>query len=261
MKRAALADHEKLARELLAQGAAMVSEKPADALRAYARARGEAAAESTGVLLVRALGGKAELTGTVAEAEAKVGALLGELVLTIVEGDQQRVPESAALPAPIVFTAWLKGKRAVGLPMAVTIAGGGRAGAVTVGPDGKAEVRVESVGKFSKAEQPIQIALDWPGLLGVPASSVPAWIAAEPKVGITAVAFRKGVETTRVLVLIAEKVDGGSPVTDAPAASSIATSLRAAGFTEVQSGQALLARFGAERIAKMSDAQIREAAK
>src|SRR5438874_7100204 len=178
MKRAALADHEKLARELLAQGAAMVSEKPADALRAYARARGEAAAESTGVLLVRALGGKAELTGTAAEAEAKVGALLGELVLTIVEGDQQRVPESAALPAPIVFTAWLKGKRAVGLPMAVTIAGGGRAGAVTVGPDGKAEVRVESVGKFSK-EQPIQIALDWPGLLGVPASGVPAGIAAE----------------------------------------------------------------------------------
>src|SRR6059058_4995239 len=43
-QQAAVADHEKLARELLAQGAAVEREKPADALRAYARARGEAAA-------------------------------------------------------------------------------------------------------------------------------------------------------------------------------------------------------------------------
>ncbi|MGZ6142950.1 MAG: hypothetical protein ACXWLM_06410, partial [Myxococcales bacterium] len=50
-QQANVAGHEKLARELLAQGAAVETEKPAEALRAYARARSEAAAEGDGVAL------------------------------------------------------------------------------------------------------------------------------------------------------------------------------------------------------------------
>jgi len=252
-------EHEKLAKDLLAQGDAAAAQTPADALRSYARARTEAAAAQGGFLLARGLGGKAELTGTMAEAEGKVGALLEELTLTVAEGDRQRAVESKPLPQPIVFTAWLKGKKAVGLPMAVTVAGG-RANNVSVGPDGKGEVRVDDIGKFAKREQQIQIAVDWPGLLGVPADRVPAWISAQPNAGVTAVALKKGIETTRVLVLIYEKIDGGFPVTQPPLAAVLASSLQKAGF-DVQNGQALLDKFGAERISRMTDAQLREAAK
>jgi len=182
-----VADHEKQAKDLLAQGEAAEAERPAEALRSYARARTESAASIDGVLLVRALGGKADLSGIMAQAEGKVASLLGELTLSVVEGDQQRAAEGKPLPQPVVFTAWLKGKRAAGLPMSVAIPNGGRASNVTVGPDGKAEVRVDDIGKFAGSEQQIQIAVDWPGLLGVAAGKVPAWIAAG-KAGISAVA-------------------------------------------------------------------------
>jgi hypothetical protein len=253
-------DREKLAKDLLAQGAAAEGEKPADALRAYARARTEAAAAVNGGLLVRALGGKSELSGTMAQAESRVAALMGELTLSVVEGDQQRAAEGKPLPQPIVFTAWLKGKRAVGLPMAVTIANGGRASNVTVGPEGKAEVRVDDVGKFARNEQQIQIAVDWPGLLGVGADKVPAWIAASPTAGISAVALKKGVSTTRVLVLIYERVDGGAPVAEPPVAEKITNALKSQGF-DVQNGQGFLDKFGAERISKMGDAELRAASR
>lgn len=252
-------DHGKLAKDFLAQGDVAAQTAPADALRSYARARSEASVALEAALLARALGGKAEATGAAAEAEEKVGALLDELTLTVLEGDRQRVGEGKPLPQPIVFSAWLKGKKAVGLPMAVSIPGG-RAAGVVVGPDGRGEVRVEDIGKFAKREQPIGIALDWPALLGVPASAVPAWIGAQPTAGTTATAYKKGVETTRVLVLIHEKIDGGFPVGHHPLAAALTGSLKKAGF-DVQNGQALLTKYGAERISRMSNAQVREAAK
>lgn len=255
-----VASHEKLARDLLAQGAAVETEKPAEALRSYARARNEAAATIDGVLLVRALGGKIEPGDAMAQAESKVSALLGELTLSVVEGDQQRTADHKALPQPLVFTAWLKGQRAAGLPLAVTVANGGSVEHATVGPEGKAEVRIADAGTFAGTAQPIQIAVDWPALLGVAADKVPAWIAAGPRAGISAVALKKGVGSTRVLVLIYEKVDGGLAVAGAPVAEKLTTSLKQAGF-DVQNGQALLDRFGAERISKMSDLQLREAAR
>ncbi len=252
-------EHDKLAKDLLAQGDAAAQGAPADALRSYARARSEAAAAMQTALLARALGGKAEATSTVAEAEEKVGELLEELTLTVVEGDKQRAAEGKPLPQPVVFTAWLKGKKAVGLPMAVSIPGG-RAASVTVGPDGRGEVRVEDIGKFAKREQLIAIALDWPALLGVAPSAVPAWITAQPVAGTTATAYKKGVETTRVLVLVYEKIDGGFHVAHPPLAAALTGSLKKAGF-DVQNGQPLLAKYGAERISRMTDAQLREAAK
>src|SRR5262249_25475020 len=45
------------------------------------------------------------------------------------------------------------------------------------------------------------------------------------------------------------------------AAQKLADSLKADGFREVQSGEALLAKFGADRIAKMTDEQVREASR
>ena len=60
----------------------------------------------------------------IADAEAKVTALVGTLTLTLVDGDRQRALEGKPLPQPIVFTAWLKGKKAAGLPMLVGVPGG-----------------------------------------------------------------------------------------------------------------------------------------
>lgn len=254
--------HEKTARDLLTQGAALETEKPADALRDYARARHEASAEADTVTLVQALGGAAQPSSVPVEAEQKMSALLGEMVLSVVEGDQQRVADGAALPAPIVITAWLKGKRAVGLPLSASIPGGGRAAGVTIGADGKAEIRVESIGKFEKPEQTIQIAVDWPAVLGVAPDKVPAWIATLPKTAaLTAVAYRRGLDTTRVLVLVTESIEGASAPSDAPLAAHVANALKAAGFAEVQNGQSLIDRFGADRIAKMTNAQVCEAAR
>lgn len=255
-----VADHEKLARQLLSQGAAAETDAPADALRSYARARTEAEAALGGVLLLRALGGKAEVTGTVAEAEGKLNTLLGKLVLTIVEGDGQRAIEGRALPQPVVFSASIAGKRASGLPVAVTVPGGRAEPSVTVGPEGRAEARVDDIGKFTKAEQQIRIGLDWPRLLGLPADKAPAWTAVAPRAGITAVAVKKSIETTRVLVLLYEKVDGGTPVTEPPVTSAINGALQRAGF-DVQDSKALLEKFGAEWLAGLADAQLKETSK
>jgi len=252
-----VAEREKLARDFLAQGEAAESAgAPADALRGYARARTEADAALGGVMLLRALGGKAEAGDAIAKADGKMSALLEKLVLTVVEGDRQRVAPGKALAQPVVFTAWIAGKRAAGLPFAVTVPGG-HAAAVTVGAEGRAEVRVDDIGAFVKPEQEVRIDLDWQRLLG---EKAPAWISAAPKAGITAVALKKAVETTRVLVLINEKLESGGPVSDAPAGSAVTSALQRAGF-EVQDAKPIVTRFGAERLARVSDAQVKEAAR
>ena len=256
-----VADHEKLSRELLAQGAKAEEDgAPADALRAFARARTEADAALGGVLLLRALGGKAEVTGTVAEAEGKLGTLLGKLVLTVVDGDGQRAAEGKALAQPVRFTAWMAGKPAAGLPIAANVPGGRAEESVVVGPDAKGSVRVDDIGKFTKPEQQIQLGIDWARLLGVTREKAPAWTAVAPKASATAVALKKGVETTRVLVLLYEKVDGGNAVSEPPVSSTLATTLSKAGF-DVQDSKALITRYGAERLSALSDKDLREAAK
>jgi hypothetical protein len=144
--------------------------------------------------------------------------------------------------------------------MVVTAGGGGSVEHVAIGPEGKAEARIADVGAFAKAEQEIQIAVDWPALLGVGADKVPAWIAAVPNAGVKAVAYKKGVSSTRVLVLVDEKIEGGDRADDGPCAGRLNAGLKAQGF-QVQDGRALLDKFGAERIVKMPDAQLRDAAK
>jgi hypothetical protein len=153
----------------------------------------------------------------------------------------------------------MAGKRAAGLPFAVTVPGG-RAEGITVSPEGRGEVRVADIGKFAKPEQTVQIQLDWPRLLGVPADKAPAWIAAAPKAGTTAVVLKKGVETTRVLVLIYEKLEAGAPLAEPPVAAEVTAGLRRAGF-DVQDSTGIVAKFGAERLAGLTDAQVKDAAR
>ena len=240
-----MAAAEKEARDLFAAAEAEVGEKPADAMRDYAKARIAADGVAAPAALVRALGGTpADVAQLSTDAESKVSALRGEMILSVVEGDQQRAAEHKPLPSPIVFSAWLKGKRAAGLPMLVS-APGGSTEKVAVGADGKAEAKIADSGVFSGAQQSVQIAVDWPALVG----SSPAWISG-PGAAITATVLRKGVSTTRVLVLAQEKSDR----------SRLTAALKDSGFS-VQDGEALLEKFGAARIAKMSDAQLREAAK
>ena len=224
----------------LAQGDAALADKPADALRSFVRARNEAAAAEDAAKLLRALGGKPEAPPTQADAEARIAALVPELTLNVVEGDRQLAVPGKPLPQPIVFTAWLKGKRAAGLPVTATVPGG-RASAAVVGDDGRGEVRVADAGQ---ASAPVSISLDW-AALGAPAGA--AWT---PAAGVTAAVLRKSVATTRVLVLAVEKA----------LSSALAGALTKAGFP-VQDGQPLLEKFGAARIAAMTDAQLRDAAR
>src|SRR5207253_4254275 len=135
-------------------------------------------------------------SGLVAEADAKLSTLVGKLVLTVVDGDRQRAAEGKPLPQPLMLSAWIAGKRAAGLPLAAAVEGG-RAAPAVVSPEGRAEVRVEDVGRFAKAEQQIQVGVDWARLAG---ASAP-WMASAPRGGVTATALRKGLDTTRVLVL------------------------------------------------------------
>ena len=255
-----IADRARLAQDLVAQGDAAVATAPADALRAYARGRAEAEAGLNGVLLLRALGGKAEPAATAAEAQGKFAVLLGKLVVTVVDGDRQRGAEGRALAQPIVFTAWLAGKPAAGLPLAVQLASGRVDSAVVVAPDGRAAVRVDDVGKFGKAEQQISVGVDWARVLGVEAARLPAWADPAGKPLASAVALKKGVETTRVLVLLSEKVEGGNPVTEPPVTASVTAALQRAGF-DVQNAKAFVERVHGDGLQSLNVAQLKEQAR
>ena len=247
-QQAKVAAAEKSAQDLLAQGKTEEDEKPADALRDYARARMATEASAAPVALVQGLGGTVADSTVAQDAENKVSALRRELVLSVVQGDQQRAAEHKPLPAPIVFTAWLKGKRAGGLPMAVTVPGGSTTH-VVISPEGKAEAQVADVGAFGRGvEQQIQIGVDWPVLLGVPAT--PEWVSKGATGAITAKVLKKGISTMRVLVLAQQKNDR----------DRLTAALKDTGF-DVQNGEALINKFGAERIGKMTDAQLRDAAR
>lgn len=238
---ARVAARQKAAAELLAQAEAGAADDPLQALRTAARARLDSAAADDGLAVVRGLEGKADVPATTAAAESRAKALAGELTLTVVDGDRQLGVPGRPLPQPIVFTAWLKGKKAVGLPVAVSMPGG-RAAAAAVGEGGRGEARVDDPGKF----EPVVLAADWPALTGAPAAAV-AWL---PAVSVSATVLRKSVQTTRVLVLAAERA----------LANALTGALQKAGFA-VQDGQGLIDKFGAERIAAMTDAQLREAAR
>ncbi|HUJ25075.1 MAG TPA: hypothetical protein VLW85_03590, partial [Myxococcales bacterium] len=185
---------QKAAADLLAQAEAAEADQPMQALRMYVKARLGSAAADGGLAVVRGLGGKAEAPATAGEAESRAARLAGELTLTVVEGDRQLGVPGKPLPQAIVFTAWLKGKKAAGLPVAVSVPGG-RAAAATVGEGGRGDARVDDPGKF----EPVVLSADWPALTGVPAAAV-TWL---PAVSVSATVLRKSVQTTRVLVLAA----------------------------------------------------------
>ena len=162
-----IADRAKLAQNLVAQGDAAVATAPADALRAYARARVEADGALNGLLLLRALGGKAGPSATGPEAQGKLA------------------------------------------------------------------------------------------VLGVEAAKLPAWAEPASKPLANAIALKKGVGTTRVLVLLSEKIEGGNPVMEPPVAASVTTALQNAGF-DAQSSKAFVERVHGEEAASLTVAQLEE---
>lgn len=165
-----IADRAKLAQNLVAQGDAAVATAPADALRAYARARVEADGALNGLLLLRALGGKAGPSATGPEAQGKLA------------------------------------------------------------------------------------------VLGVEAAKLPAWAEPASKPLASAIALKKGVGTTRVLVLLSEKIEGGNPVMEPPVAASVTTALQNAGF-DAQSSKAFVERVHGEEAASLTVAQLEEQAR
>ncbi len=99
-----------------------------------------------------------------------------------------------------------------------------------VGPDGRVSLRVDDIGKFARQEQVIGVAIDWPRVLGVDAAKLTAWTAADSKPVASAVAVKKGIDTTRVLVLISEKIEDGDAISEPPVTASITNALQSAGF-------------------------------
>jgi len=114
------------------------------------------------------------------------------------------------------------------------------------------------VGKFAAAEQQIAAGIDWARLLGV--AKPPAWTALAPKAGATAIALKKSVQTTRVLVLIQEKIEGGNPVAEPPVSAAVSQALQRGGF-DLQSAKAFTEKVGAEKMGSLSDDQLKDAAK
>lgn len=253
-----IADRMRLAQELVGQGDEKATAAPGEALRLYARARTEADAALAGVLLLRALGGKADLSEGAARAEGRFSALAGRLALAVASGDGQRVAEGKALPAPVVFSALLDGQPVAGLPLEVAVPGGRAEGSVQTGPDGRAAVRVADVGRFAKPDQRITASVDWRRLVG--AEKAPAWAAAARREA-AAVALKKSLETTRVLVLLRETIEGGAAVTGPPVQAAMANALKAAGL-DVKDARALVEKLGGEAAAAAAgDARTKEEAK
>lgn len=237
-------DHARLAQELVAQGDAAAG--PGDALRAYARARSESEAAQGGAMLLRALGGKAEAPAAVAE--GKLAALLGKLALTLADGDAQRVSEGKPLPQPLVLTALIDGKPAAGLPLTAQVAGTKDVEG-TVGPDGRATLRIDDAGKFAEPQKSVAISVDWGRLVGGPS---PAWARGAGRT-VSATLVKRSIATTRVLLLISEKVEGEAQVSEPPVQAQLGRLLQRAGFS-LQSSSAL----NATELSALSDPQLRE---
>jgi hypothetical protein len=107
--------------------------------------------------------------------------------------------------------------------------------------------------------------IDWEGLAssaGIDThNGVPAWLkgAKVPDVSFKIVA--KGLASTRVLVKIVESIEEGAPVKESAVESAIIADLTKAGF-DVKDSKALVdAVGGADKLATISDAELKEKAR
>jgi hypothetical protein len=133
--------------------------------------------------------------------------------------------------------------------------GGGKAEQqASFGPDGKLTVRVDSVGGFSAPRKPLAAAIDWARFTGE--SRTPAWAATLPQASAETLVEKKGLETTRVVVLLAESVENGKPVSEPPVHTAI---LKALGdlHVRVQDAKALQERLGEGKLAKVGPDELR----
>ena len=254
-----VADKARSAEALVTQGDEKSKTVPAEALRAYARARSEADEALAGVLLLRVLGGKADLSAGAALAEGKLAGMVAGLKLSVESGGDQRAAPGKPLAQPVVFIASIGGLPAAGLPLSLRLEGGNLGGGkpelqASVGPDGKVSVRVDSVGDFATPRKALSASVDWARFTGE--TRAPAWAATLPLQAAEAVVEKKGLEATRVIVLLSELVENGKPVTEPPVHTALLKALSDL-HVRVQDAKALQEKIGADKLAKIGPDELR----
>ncbi|MDB4983641.1 MAG: hypothetical protein JWM82_4393 [Myxococcales bacterium] len=258
-----LTDLVKSASEHLARGDALVDKDPGAGLGEYFRARQDGEKAWDGKSLIRALGGDAGVVPAPTEATEKLATLAGKIALVIESGGGQRVTDGKALPRPVVVLAMAGAAPVAGLPLAIELRGGRLQSKVRTGPDGRASVRVDDVGKFDTPEKPINVTLDWGGLANANSGAAPAWARALPELAAATTTQKKTKESTRVIVRISEEImmseSGGDPkaVTEPPVGTAVMKALQDAGLKPVDA-KALDAKLTDP--AKAGDAELKEKA-
>jgi hypothetical protein len=256
-----LTDLAKSAAEHLSRGDGLAEKDPGAALAEYFRARQDGEKAWDGKSLVRALGGDAAGIPAPTEATEKLATLAGKIALTVESGGGQRVTDGKALPRPIVIAAKAGAAPVAGLPLAIELRGGRLQPKVRTGPDGKASVRVDDVGKFDTPEKPINVTVDWGALAN--GNAAPVWARSLPELAAATTAEKKTKESTRVIVRIIEQImmseAGGDPkdVTEPPVRTSITKALEDAGMKPVDA-KALDAKLTDP--AKAGDAELKDKA-
>jgi hypothetical protein len=256
-----LTDLVKSAGDHLSRGDGLADKDPGAALGEYFRARQDGEKAFDGKSLVRALGGDAASVPAPTEATEKLATLAQKIALAIESGGGQRVTDGKALPRPIVVTAMAGAAPVSGLPLAIELRGGRLQSKVRTGPDGKASVRVDDVGKFDTPEKAINVTVDWGALAN--GGAAPAWAKSLPELAAATTAQKKTKESTRVIVRIVEQImmseSGGDPkdVTEPPVRTAVTKALEDAGLKPVDA-KALDAKLTDP--AKAGDSELKEKA-
>ena len=118
-------------------------------------------------------------------------------------------------------------------------------------------MRVDDAGPFAADRKPIAASVDWARFTGE--ARAPAWAASLPLKAAEALVVKKGLETTRAVVLIAESVEGGNPVTEPPVQAAVVNALKGQRIP-VQDAKALLEKIGEGKLGSIGDQALRELA-
>jgi hypothetical protein len=242
-----------------------VDKDPGAALLEYFRARQDGEKAWDGKSLLRALGDDGARVPAPTEATEKLSTLVGKISLTVESGGGQRVADGKALSRPVVVLASADTARGTapvaGLPLTVELRGARLQSKVRTGPDGRASVRVDDIGKFDTPEKPLNVSVDWASL--ATSGSAPAWASTLRELGTATTALKKTKESTRVIVRITEQVmmseSGGEPkaVSEPPVGTAVAKALEEAGLKPMDA-KALDAKLSDP--AKAGDAEIKDKA-
>jgi hypothetical protein len=265
----------KSADDFVAKGDAALASDPGAALKAYLKARAEAESALAKYLILKVVSNEQFDSAKGVEApsyatyEQKITGVLNNISLLAVEGDGARATPGKPLARPLVVKAeYKKGsstKPLSGLTFAFALDGGKIDSKVTTDPEGVAKASVSDPGPLAGNSTKVVATVDWEGLAssaGVDVSKgAPVWLKGVklPEVSFKLVA--KGLASTRVLVKIMENIEEGSPVSESAVESAIIADLTKAGF-DVKDSKALVdAVGGAEKLATISDAELKEKAR